>query len=280
MKKIILFMLCFYFFLSIWNAFNDIDINNPKVYNNSEDFLNEEWGICLQATDWCNNISISNWSLWASTMMYCEDIYGENWQEKWSCNNYDQEKFDYIDYIKNNISDLSDVQPVLWGTWYVTDIKWKNDDNISVTYEDWHIEENIILNKDDINIEWEQFICTMEYAPVCAQVKNQCNEYPCFPVQQTFSNSCMAWNNKILYNFECDKYVDIYLYNKYMLSNDVVSDKISNVSTDILNQALELSNTLISRTKMLRIVDTIIKQRVTKYVYLKNMIMEELSKRN
>jgi hypothetical protein len=65
-----------------------------------------------------------------------------------------------------------------------------------------------------------------------------------------------------------------------MLSNDVVSDKISNVSTDILNQALELSNTLISRTKMLRIVDTIIKQRVTKYVYLKNMIMEELSKRN
>lgn len=34
--------------------------------------------------------------------------------------------------------------------------------------------------------------CTMEYAPVCATVQVQCIMAPCNPVEQTFSNSCMA----------------------------------------------------------------------------------------
>lgn len=34
--------------------------------------------------------------------------------------------------------------------------------------------------------------CTMEYAPVCASVQVQCIMAPCNPVEQTFSNSCMA----------------------------------------------------------------------------------------
>lgn len=34
--------------------------------------------------------------------------------------------------------------------------------------------------------------CTMEYAPVCGSIQVQCVTAPCNPIQQTFSNKCMA----------------------------------------------------------------------------------------
>lgn len=68
-------------------SINLLDSSNPvgKVYKNSADFLEAEWKTCEVATDGCNTIQINNGKLWASTMMYCEDILGEKWQEKWSC---------------------------------------------------------------------------------------------------------------------------------------------------------------------------------------------------
>jgi hypothetical protein len=45
----------------------------------------------------------------------------------------------------------------------------------------------------------EPRICTMEYAPVCAEAQIQCIKAPCYPIIQTFSNSCMAGKNEIIY---------------------------------------------------------------------------------
>ncbi len=51
-----------------------------------------------------------------------------------------------------------------------------------------------------------QAICTMEYAPVCAEVQVQCIKAPCPPIQQTFGNKCQMNANKLakfLYEGEC-----------------------------------------------------------------------------
>lgn len=39
------------------------------------------------------------------------------------------------------------------------------------------------------------FMCTMEYSPVCAKVQVQCIRAPCYPVYQTFSNMCVMSQN-------------------------------------------------------------------------------------
>ncbi|NVP17342.1 hypothetical protein HUU51_01365 [Candidatus Gracilibacteria bacterium] len=59
--------------------------STPTVYKTSEEFLKAEGNTCEVATDGCNTITIWNGALGASTMMYCEDIYGTNGQEKWQC---------------------------------------------------------------------------------------------------------------------------------------------------------------------------------------------------
>lgn len=62
---------------------------------------------------------------------------------------YLQEKI-YTPYIEKNISSISPVSAVLWWTWYVTDIKWKEKNKALVSYEDGHIAESI-----DIEIKVE-----------------------------------------------------------------------------------------------------------------------------
>lgn len=57
-----------------------------------------------------------------------------------------------------------------------------------------------------INNENPPTMCTMEYAPVCAEVQVQCIKAPCPPIKQTFGNKCMMNANKLakfLYNGEC-----------------------------------------------------------------------------
>lgn len=70
----------------VWGTITRSVTSSSSVYKTSEEFLKAEWLTCEVATDGCNTISIWNWALWASTMMYCEDVYWENGQEKWSCN--------------------------------------------------------------------------------------------------------------------------------------------------------------------------------------------------
>lgn len=61
------------------------EVTSQKVYMTSVDFLKAEGATCKRATDGCNSVSIVNGQLGAMTQMYCEDIYGDNGQEAWSC---------------------------------------------------------------------------------------------------------------------------------------------------------------------------------------------------
>ncbi len=56
-----------------------------KTYTSSESFLKDYGKTCEVATDGCNTVQIWNGKTGASTMMYCEHIYGEKGQENWSC---------------------------------------------------------------------------------------------------------------------------------------------------------------------------------------------------
>lgn len=59
--------------------------DTKKVYSTQADFLQAEGKTCEVATDGCNTVQIWNGQAGASTMMYCEHIYGEGQQEQWSC---------------------------------------------------------------------------------------------------------------------------------------------------------------------------------------------------
>lgn len=43
--------------------------------------------------------------------------------------------------------------------------------------------------------------CAEIYAPVCASVQVQCVKAPCYPVKQTFGNSCEACRNHLVNSY-------------------------------------------------------------------------------
>ncbi len=45
-------------------------------------------------------------------------------------------------YIRLNIGNLSRIEPVLGGSWYVISVDFTNEDSVSVIYEDGHIQEH------------------------------------------------------------------------------------------------------------------------------------------
>ncbi|MFW5704263.1 MAG: hypothetical protein ACOCXG_00325 [Nanoarchaeota archaeon] len=74
----------------------------------------------------------------------------------------------------------------------------KNEENSA----EKKIEEIPVENIPDT----QNTFCTMEYAPVCASVQVQCVRAPCPPINQTFSNACMAKTKDatVLYKGECE----------------------------------------------------------------------------
>ncbi len=262
-----------------------IDYTSAKTYDSKIRFLEAEWGICKSATDWCNTIGVYNWEFTFGTEMWCEDVYGEWGQEVYSCNAYDQTKMDAHKYIYNNISDLTEEEPVLGGSWYVTDIDWQDDDNIVVSYEDGHIVGQVSISQKDIDQtvdtndkeDHSQKICTMEYAPVCAEVQVQCITAPCYPVQQTFSNACMAGDNPILYTGQCNSFVDIMVYKRYQQFENKLGKSLSNVPTDVLTRAVDRVDTMIDDYLSTKKEISLIKKRVTQLVFVKELIKKELS---
>ncbi|UMX47418.1 MAG: hypothetical protein L7H18_03125 [Candidatus Nealsonbacteria bacterium DGGOD1a] len=51
-------------------------------------------------------------------------------------------------------------------------------------------------------------VCNEIYSPVCATVRIQCVKAPCNPIQQTFSNACIACHNPLVSDYamgECPK---------------------------------------------------------------------------
>ena len=50
--------------------------------------------------------------------------------------------------------------------------------------------------KTPIEEDQQPVICTMEYAPVCAEVQVECVRAPCLPIKETFGNRCQMNANK------------------------------------------------------------------------------------
>ena len=50
------------------------------------------------------------------------------------------------DYIEENISSISQSDPVLGGTWYVVDVEFMDSQTVKITYEDGHIQKIITAN--------------------------------------------------------------------------------------------------------------------------------------
>lgn len=111
----------------------------------------------------------------------------------------------------------------------------------------------------------EQKVCTMEYAPVCAQVQVQCIKAPCNPMLQTFSNTCMAWENKIVYKWECNTKIsdsDIELY------NSIKTSKLENKYQEKVNKLIENFNLTLSKYDNVKKekLYTIMLNKVEKYI--------------
>lgn len=89
-------------------------VTTNKVYSTQADFLKAEGKTCEVATDGCNTVQIWNGQAGASTLMYCEDVYGEGKQEKWSCvkeiGKLSQNDQNFYDNIKTKISEKKQAQ--------------------------------------------------------------------------------------------------------------------------------------------------------------------------
>jgi hypothetical protein len=108
----------------------------------------------------------------------------------------------------------------------------------------------------------EPKMCTKEYMPVCAKVQVQCIKAPCNPILQTYSNSCMAWENEIVYQWACNTKLSENDLNFY---NSIKTDKLEDKYQEKVNIVLEKYKNLLSKyssdrqeylnTVMLKLID-------------------------
>lgn len=70
-------------------------------------------------------------------------------------------------YIRANIGDLSPADPVLGGTFMVTDVEWQDDNTALVTYEDGHImltaRAEVEADDDGDEVMVESFVIVDDY---------------------------------------------------------------------------------------------------------------------
>ena len=71
-------------------------------------------------------------------------------------------------------------------------MQFENDNNFSETFD-----KTIICTPD----QREADVCIQIYEPVCAKVNIQCIKAPCYPILETFSNSCEACKNSLVENY-------------------------------------------------------------------------------
>lgn len=123
----------------------------------------------------------------------------------------------------------------------------------------------------------EPRICTMEYTPVCAEVTLQCVKAPCYPIQQTFSNTCSAWENPVLFQWECSSYLNTDAYSKYESKREAVQKILSELNINILEKMNESLDQKIEAVKLSRIAVEVQKERITKYAFIKSVVNNQLS---
>ena len=122
----------------------------------------------------------------------------------------------------------------------------------------------------------EPRICTMEYAPVCAEVTLQCIKAPCYSAQETFSNTCSAWDNPVLFQWECSSYLNTDTYRKYESKREDIQELISELNINILKKMNESLDEKIESVKLSRIAVEVQKERITKYAFIKSVVSTEI----
>lgn len=133
---------------------------------------------------------------------------------------------------------------------------------LSVSVSADNITNTILTNSENL-------VCTMQYEPVC------------WLNWHTYWNSCMAWNNEVIYNGECDSYTDNNLYlrleNFYFLS---FKSKLSHYSVVDLTYLMWKMDSIIDATKVSNMSNKEQKTRITVYRFVKNIIPETINTKN
>lgn len=92
--------------------------------------------------------------------------------------------------------------------------------------------------------EDDERMCTMDYNPVCAKVQIQCITTPCNPILETFSNACMAWDNEIVYAWECNTKLS---EKEVTLYNTIKSSKLDDKYQEKVYKVLDKYKKIISK---------------------------------
>lgn len=175
MKKIFSFFIltCILFSqvsAEVWWTITRSLTSTPTVYKTSEEFLKAEGNTCEVATDGCNTITIFNWTLWASTEMYCTDVYWDKWSYKWSCKKQKETALVWNDKDENGC---------IWSAWY----SWNE-------------------TKKECVRAWEEepIMCTMQYDPVCGvdwvTYGNSCSAWK-VKIAYTWECNSNSWNIEV-----------------------------------------------------------------------------------
>lgn len=164
------------------------------------------------------------------------------------------------------------------GEMITTMMVWNDKDEHGCIGSAWYVWSQ---EKNECVRPWEEEskICTMEYAPVCAQVQVQCIMAPCYPVAETFGNACMAWDNPIIHTWECNSYLDMALYSEYEKMESKLYPKIEKLSLLTLKKWVILVDKMIDQTKLMKMVQGALEKRTTGLIFIKHLFEKEINNR-
>ena len=115
-------------------------------------------------------------------------------------------------------------------------------------------------------IEWsEPKACTREYNPVCGYKTVQCIKAPCYPIYETYSNTCLANNDnsEIIHNWKC---ISPLLQNK-------IQNNLTKIMEKIPSEKIEKSVELVSqKIDLIILKDNISEFKKSIYKYLKSLL--------